>query len=63
MFVKQGYRGAPLNIGQNLMNIALNWCSKKSIEQIFLGTVPTYFAAHRFYEKNGFKESGVQMRL
>lgn len=54
MFVKQGHRGAPFNIGQNLMDIAFDWCSKIAIKQIFLGTVPTYFAAHRFYEKNGF---------
>ena len=54
MFVKQGYRGKPLNIGQNLMNIVFDWCNDKSVKQIFLGTVPHYYAAHRFYEKNGF---------
>lgn len=54
MFVKQGYRGMPLNIGQNLMDLVFDWCKDKSIKQIFLGTVPTYYAAHRFYEKNGF---------
>lgn len=54
MFVKKGYRGKPLNIGQNLMNVVFDWCKAKSIKQIFLGTVPTYYAAHKFYEKNGF---------
>ena len=54
MFVKNGFRGKPLNIGQQLMDTAYNWCTEKSIKQIFLGTVPHYYAAHRFYEKNGF---------
>jgi N-acetylglutamate synthase-like GNAT family acetyltransferase len=54
MFVKQGFRGQPLNIGQNLMDTVFQWCRDKSIKQIFLGTVPHYYAAHRFYEKNGF---------
>ena len=54
MFVKNGYRGKPMNIGQKLMDTTVNWCIKHSIKQIFLGTVPTYYAAHRFYEKNGF---------
>jgi N-acetylglutamate synthase-like GNAT family acetyltransferase len=54
MFVKQGFRGQPLNIGQNLMDTVFEWCGDKSIKQIFLGTVPHYYAAHRFYEKNGF---------
>ena len=54
MFVKNGLRGKPLDIGQNLMETAYKWCNEKSIQQIFLGTVPHYYAAHRFYEKNGF---------
>lgn len=54
MFVKKGYRGKPLNIGQKLMDTATQWCIERSIKQIYLGTVPTYYAAHRFYEKNGF---------
>lgn len=54
MFVKQGYRGKPLSVGQNLIDTAFKWCVDRSIKQIFLGTVPHYYAAHRFYEKNGF---------
>jgi len=54
MFVKKGYRGKHLNIGQKLMDTATQWCIERSIKQIYLGTVPTYYAAHRFYEKNGF---------
>ncbi len=54
MFVKKNFRGKPLNIGQNLMNTALVWSKKHQISDVFLGTVPNYYAAHRFYEKNGF---------
>jgi len=55
MFVADKYRGKPLNIAQNLVNSATTWSQSHSITDIFLGTVPAYHAAHRFYEKNGFK--------
>ena len=54
MFVKQGFRGQPLNIGQNLLDTAIKWSIEKQLKQVFLGTVPNYYAAHRFYEKNSF---------
>ncbi len=54
MFVKKQYRGKPLNIAQNLIETAKLWSNKHSINQIYLGTVPDYKAAHRFYEKHGF---------
>lgn len=54
MFVKEGFRGKPLNIGQSLMDAAIQWCQQKDIKDIYLGTVPSYHAAHRFYEKNNF---------
>ncbi|HHL32151.1 MAG TPA: GNAT family N-acetyltransferase [Oceanospirillales bacterium] len=54
MFVKQAYRGKPLFIGQQLLDTAIDWCNNRQIRQIYLGTVPSYHAAHKFYEKNGF---------
>jgi N-acetylglutamate synthase-like GNAT family acetyltransferase len=54
MFVKQGCRGKPLFIGQQLLDTATNWCKDRQIRQVYLGTVPHYYAAHKFYEKNGF---------
>ena len=54
MFVAKNYRGKPLNIAQNLVNAAKSWCLLHNITDIFLGTVSSYHAAHRFYEKNGF---------
>lgn len=54
MFVKSEFRGQPHFVGQKLMDTAYHWCQKKRVNKIFLGTVPHYYAAHRFYEKNGF---------
>ncbi|MBL4773378.1 MAG: GNAT family N-acetyltransferase [Alcanivoracaceae bacterium] len=54
MFVKQGFRGQPLFIGQKLLDTAVEWSKDRRIQQIFLGTVPNYYAAHKFYEKNNF---------
>ncbi len=55
MFVKNGYRGKPLLIGQQLIDTLLEFAQQNNLSEIFLGTVPNYHAAHRFYEKNGFK--------
>lgn len=55
MFVAKNYRGKPLNIAQNLVNTTKSWCQNHHITDVFLGTVPSYHAAHRFYEKNGFR--------
>ncbi len=54
MFVKKEYRGKPLLIGQQLIDTLLQSAQQNNLAQIFLGTVPNYYAAHRFYEKNGF---------
>jgi ribosomal protein S18 acetylase RimI-like enzyme len=54
MFVKNGFRGQPQNIGQKLLDTAIDWAIQRQIIEIYLGTVPHYYAAHRFYEKNQF---------
>ncbi|MES2217942.1 MAG: GNAT family N-acetyltransferase [Pseudomonadota bacterium] len=56
MFVAKEYRGKDKGIAQELLTTLLNWCKSKNIKEIYLGTVATYFAAHRFYEKNAFTE-------
>lgn len=55
MFVKKEYRGAPYNIARSLLDAALAWAGEQGIIDIFLGTTPKFLAAHRFYEKNGFR--------
>ncbi len=54
MFVHSNHRGATGGVAQQLLNTMVAWCEKKQIDEIFLGTIDTMKAAHRFYEKNGF---------
>lgn len=56
LFVSNSHRGKEKGIAQALMNTAVEWCQAKAIKQIYLGTTARMFAAHRFYEKNGFTE-------
>ncbi|MFY8036071.1 MAG: GNAT family N-acetyltransferase [Cyclobacteriaceae bacterium] len=55
MFVHSNHRGASLGLAQQLLNTLIAWCETKQIDEIFLGTIDTMTAAHRFYEKNGFR--------
>jgi GNAT superfamily N-acetyltransferase len=55
MFVKEEFRGPKYQTGRLLLHNALNWAIEKSIIAVYLGTTPQFVAAHRFYEKNGFK--------
>jgi len=56
MFVKADYRGKEKGVAQNLLNQAVAWSKDKRVTDIFLGTTSKFLAAHRFYEKNGFRE-------
>jgi GNAT superfamily N-acetyltransferase len=56
MFVHKEYRGKEKAIAQKLINILIDWCEQSGIGEIYLGTIDTMIAAHRFYEKNGFVE-------
>lgn len=57
MFVKDTYRGKEKGIAESLLKELINWCKKKNICEVYLGTQSNFFAAHRFYEKNGFQET------
>jgi len=56
MFVAKEFRGKEQGISQRLLDTAFEWCKQKGIAKIFLGAVGVYHSAHKFYEKNGFKE-------
>jgi N-acetylglutamate synthase-like GNAT family acetyltransferase len=56
LFVAQDYRGKEKGIAKKLLDTLLAWAKDHKIKEVFLGTIPIYFAAHRFYEKNGFIE-------
>lgn len=59
MFVKKEFRGKEYGIAQSLLEKLIEFCKMSSIGDIYLGTVDQLKAAHRFYEKNGFKEIEV----
>lgn len=59
MFVKKEFRGKEYGIAQSLLEKLIEFCKEKGISDIYLGTVDLLKAAHRFYEKNGFKEIEV----
>ena len=56
MFVHHRHRGKEHGVAQQLFNELKKWCRLKGVKEIFLGTIDTMHAAHRFYLKNNFKE-------
>jgi N-acetylglutamate synthase-like GNAT family acetyltransferase len=56
MFVHADHRGAQKGVGRRLLHTAVDWATTHGVTDIFLGTTAKYLAAHRFYEKNGFRE-------
>jgi N-acetylglutamate synthase-like GNAT family acetyltransferase len=58
MFVASSYRGPEQGVARQLLHTLLAWCRARGVREIFLGTTAKFLAAHRFYEKNGFRELG-----
>jgi N-acetylglutamate synthase-like GNAT family acetyltransferase len=56
MFVKKQFRGLKFKVALSLLKVLLKWCQDHKVHEIYLGTTPKFLAAHRFYEKCGFKE-------
>jgi GNAT superfamily N-acetyltransferase len=56
MFVHRDHRGKENGVAQLLLDELKNWCKRKGVKSIFLGTIDSMHAAHRFYRKNGFTE-------
>ncbi len=54
MFVKPHYRGNAFNVGQQLLDISLNWARANGYKKIFLETTEWLAAATKFYLKNNF---------
>lgn len=55
MFVKNEFRGKELKVAAQLLQALEREAKRSDIRFIYLGTVNAMLAAHRFYEKNGFK--------
>jgi len=55
MFVRKEFRGKELSIAQRLLDTLVGHCREHGIGDLYLGTVDRMKAAHRFYERNGFR--------
>ncbi len=60
MFVKKEFRGRDTGVSAELLSTLKNWCRENGYSGIYLGTTEKFRAAHRFYEKNGFSEIGIE---
>jgi RimJ/RimL family protein N-acetyltransferase len=56
MFVSATHRGPAHGVATRLLDALLAWCRAHAVREIHLGTTAKFLAAHRFYEKNGFRE-------
>ncbi|MDP1835019.1 MAG: GNAT family N-acetyltransferase [Chlamydiales bacterium] len=56
VFLDQEYRGTVSEFAKQLLGQVLTWSKSHDVNTIYLGTTLKFKAAHRFYEKHGFKE-------
>ena len=58
MFVRPAHRGRPsgqVGVAQRLLDTLHGWARERALRGIVLGTTDRFIAAHRFYEKNGYR--------
>ncbi len=55
MFVAVDYRGQPHGVARRLLETLLAHAYERGLRALYLGTTDKFLAAHRFYEKNGFR--------
>jgi GNAT superfamily N-acetyltransferase len=58
MFLRKDRRGT--GVGQALLETVLTHARAKALPALWLGTLETMAAAHRFYERNGFVRVGPE---
>ena len=56
MFVHHDHRGKYKGVAQTLMDELFAWAKNRGVKEIYLGTIDSMHAAHRFYLKNSFDE-------
>jgi N-acetylglutamate synthase-like GNAT family acetyltransferase len=56
MFVTATHRGPEQSVARRLLETLIAWCQARGVREVYLGTTAKFLAAHRFYEKNGFRE-------
>lgn len=60
MFVKKEYRGKEPKAARQLIETLQAYARAKGLTDLYLGSVDAMKAAHRFYERNGFKRIAPQ---
>ena len=60
VFLDKEYRGQGLGFAKKLLGTVLEWSKEHRVRTIYLGTTLAFRAAHRFYEKHGFREIARQ---
>lgn len=55
MFVHADYRGGEFAIARRLLAVLLGHARAAGMRRLHLGTTEKFVAAHRFYEKSGFR--------
>lgn len=55
MFVAASHRGAAPGVAAALLQTLMAWAQARGVQDVFLGTTAQFLAAHRFYEKHGFR--------
>ena len=60
MFVAESFRGRKHEIASRLLSRLLIHAAAQGISEIFLGTTEKFLAAHRFYEKHGFRWTSLE---
>lgn len=56
MFVHASYRGPGHGVSARLLDTLLEWSRARGVQEVYLGTTEKFRAAHRFYERNGFRQ-------
>lgn len=56
MFVAAPFRGREFSVAARLLSRLVEESTGKGVTDVFLGTTDKFLAAHRFYEKHGFRE-------
>lgn len=56
VFLDKKYRSQKTEFAKKLLNTVFDWAKEHEVDTIYLGTTLAFKAAHRFYEKHGFRE-------
>lgn len=55
VFLNKEYR-SQRGFAKKMLDTVLTWSKERDVNAIYLGTTLAFRAAHRFYEKHGFRE-------